>query len=73
MSLSVGGVPVVPTKTVGLLRAGQRVVLRFAGPRCNGTAPIVATADAGGAVAESNEADNQLTVPCPIVGTNGSR
>jgi hypothetical protein len=73
VSLSVGGVPVVPTKTVGLLRAGQRVVLQFAGPRCSGAQPIVATADAGGAVAESNTADNRLSVPCPIVGTSGSR
>jgi len=73
VSLSVGGVPVVPTKTVGLLRAGLRVTLQFTGPRCTGTEPVVATADAGGTVAESNETDNALTVACPIVGTNSSR
>jgi CARDB protein len=73
VSLSVGGVPVVPAKTVGLLRAGQPVTLQFAGPRCTGTEAIAATADPGGAVAESNEADNELTVPCPIAATNGAR
>ena len=72
VSLSIGGVPVVPAQTVGLLRAGERVTLRFTGKRCTAGTPIVATADAGGAVAESNEADNQLSVPCPIVGTSGS-
>jgi CARDB protein len=73
VSLSVGGVPVVPTKTIGLLRAGLRVTLQFTGQRCTGTEPIVATADAGGAVAESNETDNGLTVACPIVGTSSAR
>jgi hypothetical protein len=34
---------------------------------------MVATADVGGAVAESNEADNTLTVPCPVAGTNSAR
>src|ERR1700704_1330090 len=73
VSLSVGGVPVVPTKTVGLLRAGLRVTLQFTGQRCTGTEPIVAAADAGGAVAGSNETDNGLTVVCPIVGTSSAR
>jgi hypothetical protein len=73
VSLSVGGVPVVPAKAVELLRAGQRLTLQFTGPRCTGGEAIVATADPGGAVAESNEADNQLTAPCPNVGTNSRR
>jgi CARDB protein len=73
VSLSVGGAPVVPTKTIGLLRADLRVTLQFTGQRCTGTEPIVATADAGGAVAESNETDNGLTVACPIVGTSSAR
>jgi len=50
VSLSVGGVPVVPTKTLGLLRAGLRVTLQFTGQRCTGTEPIVATATRAGAV-----------------------
>ena len=75
VSLSVGGVPVVPTQTVGLLRAGERTVppLEFTGPRCTEGSPLVATADAGGAVAESNEGDNVLTVACPVFGTNSAR
>jgi CARDB protein len=75
VSLTVGGVPVVPTQTVGLLRAGERTVppLEFTGPRCTQGSPMVATADVGGAVAESNEADNTLTVPCPVAGTNSAR
>jgi hypothetical protein len=75
VSLSVGGVQVVPTRTVGLLRAGERTVppLEFTGPRCTEGSPLVATADTGGAVAESNEADNGLTVACPSLGTNSAR
>ncbi len=68
VSLRVGGVPVVPTQTVGILGAGQRAVLQFAGPRCGD--PIVATADSGAAVAETSEADNRLTVACPSVATS---
>ena len=49
------------------------VTLQFTGRRCTGTEPVVATADAAGAVVESNETDNVLTVACPIVGTNSSR
>jgi hypothetical protein len=30
-------------------------------------------ADAGGAVSESNEADNELTAACPSLGTNSAR
>ena len=72
VSLSVGGVPVVPTQTVGLLGAGQRITLQFTGPRsCSG--PVVATADPGGAVSETNEADNQRTEPCPAVSTTSRR
>jgi hypothetical protein len=72
VSLSVGGAPVVPSQTVGLLRSGRRTLppLEFTGPRCTEGGPVVATADAGGAVAESNEADNALTVPCPALGTS---
>jgi hypothetical protein len=75
VSLSVGGVPIVPNQTVGLLRAGERTLppLEFTGPRCTEGSPLVATADAAGAVAETNEADNGLTVACPVAGTNGAR
>jgi hypothetical protein len=73
VSLSLGGVPVVPNQKVGLLRAGQGVTLQFTGPRCTAGAPMVATADAGGAVSESNEADNELTAACPSLGTNSAR
>ena len=73
VSLTVGGVPVVPTQTVGLLRAGKRVTLRFTGPRCTAGTPIVASADAASAVAESNEADNALTAACPSFGAKSAR
>ncbi|HEV7363968.1 MAG TPA: CARDB domain-containing protein [Solirubrobacteraceae bacterium] len=75
VSLSVGGAPVLPAKTVGLLRGGERTVppLEFTGPRCTEGSPIVATADTGGVVVESNEADNALTVACPVGGTNSAR
>jgi hypothetical protein len=56
---------------VGLLRAGDRLTLFFSGPRCGAAAPLVGTADAGGAVAESNESDNALTVPCPAFVASG--
>jgi hypothetical protein len=72
VSLSVGGATVVPSQTVGFLGAGQGTTLKFSGPlRC--TDPVVATADSGSAVAESNEADNGLTVACPSVGPKSSR
>jgi CARDB protein len=73
VSLSVGGTPVVPSQTVALLRAGETVTLDFAGPRCAPLSSIVGTADPGGAVAESNEADNTLSVPCPALQTNSAR
>ena len=70
VSLNVGGALVVPDQTVGLLRAGERVTLEFPGPRCTPGSPIVATADRGGTIDESNEGNNALSVVCPSLATN---
>jgi hypothetical protein len=72
VGLNVGRTPVVPSRTVGLLRAGEKVVLEFTGPRCAVGSPVVATADTGGLVAESNETNNSMTVSCPAIGIKSS-
>ena len=66
VNLSVGGVPVVPSQTVGLLPAGEDRTLDFSGPRC--ASVVVATVDPGNVVAESNEANNTLTATCDSLG-----
>ena len=72
VSLTVGGGPVVPSQTVGVLRPGDPPrTLDFGGPRC--ADPVVATADPGNVVPESNEANNTLTVGCLALGTRSPR
>ena len=71
VGLSVGGVPVVPSQTVGLLASGEERTLDFSGPRC--ASVVTATVDAGNAVAESNEGNNTLTATCDSLGARRAR
>jgi CARDB len=66
VALSVNGRPVTPSQTVSLLRPGEGITLEFTGPRCTAGSSIVATADPSGQVNESNEANNALSVTCPV-------
>jgi CARDB len=70
VSLSVGGRPVVPSQTVGGLGPHKSVVLTFTRPSC--ADPVVATADAGNAVPESDEANNTLTASCASIDASRS-
>jgi hypothetical protein len=70
VSLSVGGAPVVPSQTVGVLGPHQARTLDFTGPRC--ASPVVATVDPGNVVAESNEANNTLTASCASIAAGRS-
>ena len=71
VSLSVGGRPVAPNQTAGALQPHQSEVLTFARPGC--ADPVVATADPGNAVPESNEANNTLTTSCLAIAASRSR
>jgi hypothetical protein len=72
VSLSVGqGNPVVPGQTVGVLGPHQSVVVTFTRTGC--ADPVVATADSGHAVPESDEANNTLTMLCASIVRTRSR
>jgi CARDB len=71
VSLTVGGRPVVPNQTAGALQPHQSEVLTFARPGC--ADPVVATADPGNAVPESNKANNTLTTSCAALAASRSR
>jgi hypothetical protein len=64
LALAVASTALAPA-AVPALAPGERVVMRFAGPPCAPGDAIVATADAGAAVDERDEADNLLQVDCP--------
>ena len=62
--LRIGGVA-RPVETVTALGAGQRILLRFAGPRCAPGESLVAAADPDKRVSEARERNNSLAVACP--------
>jgi hypothetical protein len=72
VSLSVGqGSPLVPDRTVGVLGPHQSLVVTFTRTGC--ADPVVATADAGHSVPESDEANNTLTTHCASIVPGRSR
>jgi hypothetical protein len=71
VSLSVGDKAVVPSQTVGVLGPHQSLMVRFTRPGC--ADPVVATADSGNAVPESDEANNALTTTCASIAPSRSR
>jgi len=72
VSLSVGqGSPLVPDQTVGVLGPHQSLVVTFARTGCDD--PVVATADAGHSVPESDETNNTLTARCASIVPSRSR
>jgi hypothetical protein len=72
VSLRVGqGSPLVPGQTVGVLGPHQSLSLAFTRPGC--ADPVVATADSGSAVPESDEANNTLTTTCASIARSRSR
>jgi hypothetical protein len=71
VSLSVGERAVVPSQTVGVLGPHQSVVVTFTRTGC--ADPVAATADAGNAVPESDEANNTLTTSCTSIARSRSR
>ena len=71
VSLSVGDKAVVPSRTVGVLGPHQSLTVTFTRTGC--ADPVVATADSGNAVVESDEANNTLTTTCASVTPSRSR
>ena len=63
LSLIVAGTPAGATRVRGVA-AGRAVWAALSGPACPAGATATATADAAGQVAEADEADNSLSVPC---------
>lgn len=63
-SLLVGGALLPPLPVAGLA-PGATTTLTFRAARCVPGTAVVATADAGGAVDEADEADDVLRVTCP--------
>ena len=64
VALNAAGQELAPIALAGL-EPGERSMLTFDGPACAAGAPLVATADAGGAVDERDEDDNVLLSLCP--------
>lgn len=56
----------LPGQALDGLVAGGAGTVSFLAPRCTPGSELVATADATGLVDEADEADNTLTVPCPV-------
>lgn len=54
-----------PDQAVAGLVAGGVTTVSFEAPRCTPGSTLTATVDPGGAVDESDEADNTLSLPCP--------
>lgn len=61
------GTPLAARHVVDLGRAASTLVA-FDGPRCDPGDMLTATVDPGGLVAEADEGDNALVVPCPQPG-----
>ncbi len=66
VSLDVNGAPVLPTQVLSALGSGAKQVVSFRGPRCTPGSSLVATADPGNRVDEADEADDALTLACPL-------
>jgi hypothetical protein len=66
VGLRVAGVP-RPVETVAALGAGQRILVRFTGPRCATGEPLSATADPDRRVSEVRERNNSLLALCPAL------
>jgi hypothetical protein len=63
--LSAGGMPQPPVRVAGL-GAGESRVVSLPGPQCGVGATLRFVLDAGGAVAESDEADDVVDRACPV-------
>lgn len=63
--MTVNGVALPAVDVVGVAAIG-RTVVTVTGPRCTPGSGVVLTVDPAGTVAESDEADNTVTVPCPL-------
>jgi CARDB len=63
--LNTGGMPEPPVR-LGGLAAGESRVIGLPGPRCAAGATLRFVLDAGGAVSESDEADNVVDRACPV-------
>jgi hypothetical protein len=61
------GAPLGDQHVVDLGR-GASTLVTFEGPRCDPGDMLTATVDPGGLVAEADEGDNALVVPCPQAG-----
>jgi hypothetical protein len=61
------GAPLADQRVVDL-GPGATTLVAFEGPRCNPGDMLAATVDPGGLVAEADEGDNALVVPCPQPG-----
>jgi hypothetical protein len=70
-ALQVNGLDQPQQATATTLSAGTETVVEFTAPRCRPGSALVATADTGAQVDESDETDNTLTVDCPVGGRNG--
>jgi hypothetical protein len=66
VGLRVAGAP-RPVETVATLGPGQRIVVRFTGPRCSSGDALLATADPDKRVSEARERNNSLLVICPAL------
>jgi CARDB len=67
VALTTAGMPQPPV-TVDGLAAGESRVVEVAGPRCAPASTVRFVLDSGGAVTESDEADDVVDRPCPLVG-----
>jgi hypothetical protein len=67
VALATAGVPQAPVAVDGLA-AGEGRVVEIAGPRCAPGSTVRFVLDPDGAVAESEEADDVVDRPCPVVG-----
>jgi hypothetical protein len=63
--LSAGGMPQPPVRVAGLA-AGESRVVSVPGPTCTAGTTLRFVLDAGGAVAESDEADDVVDRACPV-------
>ena len=60
----VNGQDSAPQSTTGPLAPGDEAVLEIEAPRCAPGTTVTATVDVDGAVDESDETDNVVTIPC---------
>lgn len=67
VALTTAGMPQPPV-AVDRLPAGESRIVELAGPRCAPGSNVRFVLDAGGAVAEADEADDVVDRPCPVAG-----